>query len=94
MVPINPTLTLKRAALPEVLFVEDLAEVLQVSPAGARRLLRSGECGPHARLGRRLYVLRTTLIQALEDRARNWANAPSAPCRLVALGRSEVDNGT
>jgi hypothetical protein len=61
-------LAFQRAALPELLFVPDLALALQCSPTAARRAIRRGECGPHIRLGRRYAVLRATFFDALERR--------------------------
>lgn len=62
--------TVFRAGLPQVLFVDDLALALRCSPSTARRLIRQGLCGPHLRVGRRLAVLRASLLAALEARAR------------------------
>jgi hypothetical protein len=62
-------LAFQRAALPELLFVPDLALALQCSPTAARRAIRRGECGPYVRLGRRYAVLRATFIDAIERQA-------------------------
>lgn len=73
----NYAVHVHRAALPELLFIPDLALALQCSPTAARRAIRRGECGPHVRLGRRYAVLRATFIDALERR--------STPLHALAL---------
>lgn len=60
--------TVRRAALPEVLFVPDLAEVLCRGQASTRRAVRRGDCGPYIRVGHRLAVLRTSFLGALASR--------------------------
>ena len=57
-----------RAALPEVLFVLDIALILGVKRSAARKAIRRGDCGPYLRLGRRLAVLRESLLEALRER--------------------------
>lgn len=68
MVTSNHALTVRRAALPEVLFVPDLAEVLCRGQASTRRAVRRGDCGPYIRVGHRLAVLRTSFLGALASR--------------------------
>jgi hypothetical protein len=59
----------RRAALPEVLFVPDLALALGRTERSVRRLLVGGRVGiPYLRLGRRLAVRREALLAALADR--------------------------
>ena len=60
--------TVRRAALPQILFVPDVAVALQVGHDTARRAILRGECGPYLRIGRRLAVLRDTFIAALASR--------------------------
>ena len=57
--------TVRRAALPEVMFVPDVALALQVSFPTARLCIRRGDCGPHFRIGRKLAVLRESFLDAL-----------------------------
>ena len=59
------TLTVRRAALPEVMFTPDVALALRSSPKTARQHIREGLCGPHFRVGRRLGVLRETFLSSL-----------------------------
>lgn len=59
----------RRAALPRVMFVEDVALALSVEPAAARRAIVAGWCGPYLRLGRRLAVLRDSFLAELQSRA-------------------------
>ena len=78
--------TFRRAALPEVLLAEDVALVRDCSLATARRAMRSGDCGPVGRFGRRLYVLRSTFLLAIAERASKvplTAAAGQARLRLV-----------
>jgi len=58
----------RRAALPEILFVPDLALALQVSKSAARKAIRRGECGAYFRLGRRLAVRRVEFLRAVTAR--------------------------
>lgn len=58
----------RRAALPEVMFVEDVAIALLVQPDAARRAVLRGDCGPYFRLGRRMAVLRESFLAALAKR--------------------------
>ena len=69
MATTHNNMAVRRAALPEILFVEDLALAIDCSPATARRIMLSGACGAVGRLGRRLYVLRSTLIDSLATRS-------------------------
>lgn len=57
---------LRRAALPEILFVPDLRLALGgVSESTVRRAVLRGACGPYVRLGRRLAVRREALLAHL-----------------------------
>ena len=60
--------TVRRAALPEVLFIPDLALALQVSDSTARRAVLRGDCGPYFRFGRRLAVRRESFLDSLAAR--------------------------
>jgi hypothetical protein len=60
--------TMRRGLLPEVLLSEDVAAVLKIGVPAARRVIRSGVCGPHIRLGRRLAVRRVAFLAALAER--------------------------
>ena len=52
--------------LPEILLVEDIAEILGVSVGSARRLVSSGACGPFSRIGRRLLLRRAAFMENLQ----------------------------
>lgn len=54
--------------LPNVLFVEQLAQILLLTHGGVRRALNRGEYGSFGRIGRRLFVRRETLLAALKAR--------------------------
>lgn len=56
----------RRSAPPRVLFVRDLADLLQLSPNRVRALLRQRVL-PGRRLGRRWVVERDRLLEALAD---------------------------
>lgn len=67
--PSRVRLDFRRAALPEILFVPDLALALGgVSHRSARRAVLHGDCGPFLRIGRRLAVRRESLLEALRAR--------------------------
>jgi len=51
---------------PRLLFPADLALVFRVSEETAARWLRKGRLGPVIRVGRRLAVLKESLVQHLE----------------------------
>ncbi len=59
---------LKRARLPEVLLVEDVAIALKLTPRSARQALKRGDFGPFCRQGRKIMILRGTFIAAIEER--------------------------
>ena len=56
-----------RAALPEVMFEDDVGIALRMPPHMARDAMRAGLCGPHIVLGTRLAVLRESFLQSLRD---------------------------
>jgi hypothetical protein len=58
----------RRAALPEVMLLPDLALALGVTPSAARRIVLRGEIGPYSRVGRRIVVRRAAFLAALEAR--------------------------
>lgn len=66
----------RRAALPELMLVEDVALALRVTPATARRFLVRGDLGPIIRLGRGIAVLRESFLATLKDRQGLSADAP------------------
>jgi len=68
-----------RAALPEVMFVADLALALRVGESAARRALLRGECGPYLRIGRRLAVLRESFLASLAAREQLPAPTEALP---------------
>lgn len=55
--------TVRRAALPEVMFAPDVALALGVTPSAARKLIRRGF--PHVRIGRRLAVRRDAFLETI-----------------------------
>jgi hypothetical protein len=73
--------------LPELLLVEDVARVLGVCPATARRAIRRGDVGRFLRVGRRLAVRRPEFLAALDARQET----PTAPVRVL---RPVVDRTT
>jgi hypothetical protein len=76
-----------RAALPEVLFVPDLASALQLTPVSTRRAVLRGDCGPYFRVGRRLAVLRESFLNSLARRQVHVLAGPSAtPARHMPEG--------
>ena len=55
-------------SLSGILFVSDLAQVLQLTPGAIRKMLHRGELGPYFYIGRRLAVRRESLIATLKAR--------------------------
>jgi hypothetical protein len=95
-------LTVRRACMPELLLVPDVALALSLSHSAARRAILRGDCGPYLRLGRRLAVLRESFLAALEARQVSpshratlqlvCADAPSrAPGRTDARDNQDED---
>jgi hypothetical protein len=60
----------RRAALPQVLFPDDVGVVLQIDEEAARQAIRRGDCGPFLEMGGRVAVLRETFLAHLKDLAR------------------------
>jgi hypothetical protein len=77
-----------RAAPPEVLFLPDIAIVLQIGRSTARRAVLRGQLGPYIRVGRRIAVLRTSFLDALA--AREQA-VPSPPLRCLPGQQEDND---
>lgn len=73
--------TVRRAALPALLQLADLALALGVSESAARRALYAGLC-PFSRVGRRLVVRRDALLAAIAARETDRSGAPP-PLRLA-----------
>ncbi len=74
-------LTVRRACLPELLLVPDVALALSLSHSAARRVILRGDCGPYSRIGRRLAVRRESFLAALE--ARQVSPARRATLQLL-----------
>lgn len=81
--------TVRRAALPALLQLADLALALGVSESAARRALHAGLC-PFSRVGRRLVVRRDALLAAIAAREVDRAGpTPTLPhLRAGEGGRS------
>ena len=65
--------TVRRAALPQVMFVPDVALALQCSASAARQAILRGDCGPFFRMGRRLALRRDSFLAALAAREHDPA---------------------
>ena len=76
----------RRAALPEVMFIPDLALALQLSLPAARRSVLQGRCGPYHRVGRRLVVLRENLLAALSGHPEGPSRGGTDPQSADELG--------
>jgi hypothetical protein len=61
----NPIDFARRAALPEVMFAEDVALALQLDCSAAEQFLLRGECGPVVMLEDRPAILRSSFMAAL-----------------------------
>ena len=72
----------RRAHLPAILFIGDLAVALQVSRATAARWLREGRLGSPIQVGRRRAILRETLLAHL--RAMEEEGADDSPLQRSA----------
>ncbi len=59
---------IRRSFLPPLLFVPDVARVLQVGLAAARKAILRGDCGPSLRFGRRIALKRESFLAALDAR--------------------------
>lgn len=51
----------------DLLFVEDLAERFRIDLPAVRKRLRLGQFGPFLRVGKRMAVLRTSLVKYLQE---------------------------
>ncbi len=60
--------TIRRAALPEIMFVPDVALATGTGDSAARKAIVRGDYGPYFRVGRRLAVLHESFIAALKAR--------------------------
>ena len=74
--------------LPEILLAEDIARLLGVSVGAARKLIAKGDCGPFARVGRRLVIRREAFLESLREREEhpNLAQSGSLGHTPVLLG--------
>ena len=62
---------------PPILFVRDLQQVLHYrDPSAVRRAMHRGDLGPITRVGRRLAVLRESLIDHLRDQESQTVTPP------------------
>lgn len=84
----NHVETVRRAALPQILFVPDVAVALQVGKDAARRAILRGECGPYLRVGRRLAVLKESFLAALASRQTG-----PGPRRIEGAREQQADGG-
>lgn len=71
----------RRALLPEILFSDDVAIALRLSPTAARKALAAGRFGRPFRIGQRLAIRREALLETLEA----LESAPP-PLRVVPHG--------
>jgi hypothetical protein len=60
------TTILRRAALPELMFTDDIALAMKMKVAAARQAVLQGRYGPYSRDGRRLVVRREAFLEARE----------------------------
>jgi hypothetical protein len=51
----------------QLLFVEDLARMFRIELPAVRKRLRLGQFGPFLRVGKRMAVLRSSLVKYLQD---------------------------
>ena len=66
----------RRAALPEILFLSDLALALQIAEKEASRMVLAGGCGPYVRITGRLAVRRDSFLAALVAQERHVLPPP------------------
>jgi len=57
--------TVARAALPEIMLVEDAALALHLTPSATRKAIQRGALGRWGRVGRRLFTTRERLLTAI-----------------------------
>jgi hypothetical protein len=72
--------SVRRAALPEILFARDIALAVDLDPAQADKSARAGRFGPFFFIGGRVAVLREDLLEFLTLRA-----AASKPAQKEVL---------
>ncbi len=85
--------TVRRSCLPEVLFVEDMAIALVMTPSGARKVMRRGDCGPLLRIGRRLAVTREAFLRAMEARSGAPGDARGRLTLIDRESEEDLDSG-
>lgn len=73
----------RRAALPEILLVPDIALVYGLTDSAARKAILRGDCGRYVRIGRRLAVRRESFLAALEANEID----PRSPLPYLAILR-------
>jgi len=61
-------LAVRRAALPQVMFPDDVGVVLQIDAEDARLAMLRGECGPFLQWGAHVAVLREAFLASLSER--------------------------
>jgi hypothetical protein len=101
----NPHIeTIRRAALPVVLFADDLALATQLTSAEADHAARAGRFGPHFLVKGAVAVLRSDFLISLRahgataDLARKEVSPPTGPVGLDGATRrtgrgQEVNHG-
>lgn len=77
--------TVRRAALPEILFLPDLALALEVPQHEAEQAARAGLLGPTLVLSGRLAILRRDLLEHLSDQAKS---DPKEPRDIYTVARA------
>lgn len=82
--------TVRRAALPEVLFADDVSAALGVPEQESSRLIADGRLGPSFLVGGRPAVLRETVLAHLSREARIPASREILPRR--SPGRTTPGN--
>lgn len=74
--------TVARAALPEIMLVEDAALALNLTPSATRKAIQRGALGRWRRVGRRLLTTRETLLAVIS------ATCSEQPREEVRHGRA------
>jgi hypothetical protein len=67
--------TIRRAALPAILFAGDIALALHLSEVEARREMEAGRFGLYFKVGRRPAILRDEFLKRLASSARSGVQA-------------------
>src|SRR5262245_37123079 len=60
--------TARRAALPEILLIADLALAFRMTPSGTARAVHRGLFGPWGRVGRKIVLRRESVLATLRSR--------------------------